>query len=80
MSGCLVDTRGLRPTSRPAGLLELPSPVEQTDAVRDVEAWRTMTPFDRLLLARARTEGLTLLTADAAIVEEGPAHVRSARD
>ena len=30
-------------------------------------------PFDRLLIATARTEGMTLLTRDAALAEYGPA-------
>lgn len=63
-----------------AGLVELPVTVEHTDAIRDVLGLTHHDPFDRLLLAQARTEGLTFLTADAAILDVGLPHVRSAQE
>jgi PIN domain nuclease of toxin-antitoxin system len=49
---------------------ELPVKSEHTITVRDLPPLHK-DPFDRLLIAQARTEGLTLLTTDALVVQYG---------
>lgn len=45
------------------GFAELPITVRHADAVRNLPAHHT-DPFDRLLIAQARLEGLTIVTTD----------------
>ncbi len=49
---------------------ELPVKSEHTIAVGDLPLLHK-DPFDRLLIAQARTEGLTLLTTDALVADYG---------
>lgn len=56
---------------------ELPLTAEQTRQVAQLP-WHHRDPFDRMLIAQAMTENLTLLTADAAIAAYGD-FVRLAR-
>lgn len=53
------------------GYAELPVHAEHVLEVSELEPLHR-DPFDRLLLAQARVEGLTLLTADSAILAYGP--------
>lgn len=63
-----------------AGLRELPVTVQHTWDVRDPTGLAHHDPVDRLLVAQARSEGLTFLTADTAILNCAQPHVRSARE
>lgn len=57
----------LAPELRAAGLAELPVTAEHALAIREV-ALPHRDPFDRLLVAAARAEGLTFLTADRVLL------------
>jgi PIN domain nuclease of toxin-antitoxin system len=56
----------LRQHMRDQFFRELPVTGDHAAAVRDLP-WHHKDPFDRLLVAQARCEGLTLVTADHAI-------------
>ena len=58
-----VDVVALRANARVSGIDEVPVYGEHVLAVRDLASLH-QDPFDRLLIAQARHEGLTLLTAD----------------
>lgn len=58
-----VDAAGLRAASMRAGMAELPVRGPHVLAVTELSRLH-QDPFDRLLLAQARYEGLTLLTVD----------------
>jgi len=53
-----------------SGYRELPVTSEHTVAVNDLPPLHK-DPFDRILVAQARVEGLTLLTADKAVAKYG---------
>ena len=63
---------------RAAGLAELPVTAEHAVAIREV-ALPHRDPFDRLLVAAARVEGLTFLTADRVLLATGLPGVLDAR-
>jgi len=65
-----VDARVLRRGLLESGFIELPIDVAHVVAVADLPPLHR-DPFDRLLLAQARTEGLTLLTVDARLPAYG---------
>jgi len=69
---------GLAAELRDAGLVELPVTSEHALAVRAVSLPHR-DPFDRLLVAAARIEGLTLLTADRVLLAAGLPGVVDAR-
>jgi PIN domain nuclease of toxin-antitoxin system len=67
-----VDGRVLRRGLLEAGFPELRIEAQHVLAVQDLPDIHG-DPFDRLLVAQARVEGLILLTADARLAEYGPA-------
>jgi PIN domain nuclease of toxin-antitoxin system len=67
-----VDGRVLRRALLEAGFPELPIEAQHVLAVQDLPDIHG-DPFDRLLVAQARVEGLILLTTDVRLAEYGPA-------
>ena len=65
-----VDSRELRRNLLDNGYQELPVLGEHACAVGDLPPIHK-DPFDRLLVAQALTEGVTLLTSDAAVAAYG---------
>ncbi len=65
-----VDVATLRANARASGIDEVPVYGEHVLAVRDLPPLH-QDPFDRLLIAQARHEGLTLLTVDARVLAYG---------
>lgn len=65
-----VDPRRLWRMLLVNGYRELPITCEHTIAVNDLPLLHK-DPFDRILVAQARVEGLTLLTADKAVAKYG---------
>lgn len=65
-----VDTRRLWRMLLVSGYRELPVTSEHTVAVNELPSLHK-DPFDRLLIAQARVEGLTLLTVDKAVAKYG---------
>jgi len=65
-----VDPRRLWRMLLVSGYRELPITGEHTVAVNDLPALHK-DPFDRILVAQARVEGLTLLTVDKAVAKYG---------
>jgi PIN domain nuclease of toxin-antitoxin system len=65
-----VDPHLLRRALIDNGYVEAPITSEHAAAVADLPPIHK-DPFDRILLAQARVEGLALLTADAALVRYG---------
>ena len=65
-----VDPRRLWRLLLVNGYLELPVTSEHTVALTDLPPLHK-DPFDRILIAQARVEGLTLLTADKALAKYG---------
>lgn len=65
-----VDPRRLWRMLLVNGYRELPIISEHTVAVNDLPPLHK-DPFDRILVAQARVEGLTLLTADKAVAKYG---------
>lgn len=72
--GFSVDAAALRKGLLSAGFDELPIRAEHVLAVAGLP-WLHRDPFDRLLVAQAAVEGLTLLSADAQLKRYGR-HVR----
>ncbi len=66
-----VDAKSLRHGLLAEGLQELPLAVDHCLAVQHLP-WVHRDPFDRLLVAAARAEGLCLLTADRTLLAYGP--------
>ncbi|HEX4774482.1 MAG TPA: type II toxin-antitoxin system VapC family toxin [Candidatus Saccharimonadales bacterium] len=62
-----------------AGLKSLDFGMEAADAVRDFPGLSKHDPFDRMLVAQARVEGLSLLTSDSFLLDQGFDFVVSAR-
>jgi PIN domain nuclease of toxin-antitoxin system len=65
-----VDSRRLWRLLQVNGYRELPVTSEHTVAVNDLPPLHK-DPFDRILIAQARTEGLVLLTADKMVAQYG---------
>ncbi|MCD6705652.1 MAG: type II toxin-antitoxin system VapC family toxin [Thiobacillus sp.] len=65
-----VDPRRLWRMLLVSGYRELPVTCEHTVAVNDLPSLHK-DPFDRILVAQARVEGLTLLTVDKAVAKYG---------
>jgi PIN domain nuclease of toxin-antitoxin system len=65
-----VDARVLRRGLLESGFPELPIDADHVVAVTDLDSHHR-DPFDRLLVAQAKVEGLTLLTADARLADYG---------
>lgn len=63
-----VDARVLRRGLRDHGYLELPITSEHTVSIDNLPSIHK-DPFDRLLVAQATVEGITLLTADAVVAQ-----------
>ena len=63
-----VDPRLLRRGLLASGFVELPVTGEHAIEVRTLEAHHR-DPFDRMLIAQSRVEGMTLVTADALILQ-----------
>jgi len=66
-----ADPEAVRAHARLAGMPELQITAEHVLEVMRLPALHR-DPFDRLLVAQARVEGLILLTADRAVLEYGP--------
>jgi PIN domain nuclease of toxin-antitoxin system len=66
-----VDALDLRQGLLREGLLEQPIEAAHCLALQHLP-WIHRDPFDRLLVAQARCEGLTLLSADRALAAYGP--------
>lgn len=62
-----------------SGLAELTFSAAHAHAMRRDPGLSRHDPFDRLLLAQARAEGLDLLTSDATLLGLGDARIRDAR-
>jgi PIN domain nuclease of toxin-antitoxin system len=69
--GFRVDALDLRQGLLREGFGEQPIEAAHCLAVQHL-AWIHRDPFDRLLVAQARCEGLTLLSADRALLAYGP--------
>lgn len=67
----VADARVLRRAMLEAGYQELPISGAHTAAVADLPPLHK-DPFDRLLVAQARLEGITMLTSDATVAGYGP--------
>jgi len=65
-----VDVAALRTNARLSGIEEVPVYGEHVLAVKDLPPLH-QDPFDRLLIAQARREGLTLLTVDSRVLAYG---------
>lgn len=65
-----VDPRRLWRMLLVSGYRELPVTSEHTVALNDLPSLHK-DPFDRILVAQARVEGLTLLTVDKAVAKYG---------
>lgn len=65
-----VDVAALRASARLSGIEEVPVYGEHVLAVKDLPPLH-QDPFDRLLIAQARREGLTLLTVDSRVLAYG---------
>lgn len=66
-----IDPRPLRAGLFQMGYTELPLEGRQTLDLADMPYFHT-DPFDRLLVAQAKSEGMLLLTADRALPQYGP--------
>lgn len=66
-----VDARVLRRALVGNGYAELPVTGAHAAAVADLPSLHR-DPFDRLLVAQARTEGIVLVTADESVAAYGP--------
>lgn len=66
-----VDPRVLRRGLVESGYVELPVRADHAAEVADLPAIHR-DPFDRVLVAQARIEGVTLLTSDATVGRYGP--------
>lgn len=62
-----------------SGLVELPLTSAQSAALVAFPDLARHDPFDRMLLAQARSEGLILLTSDATLLALGEVWIRDAR-
>lgn len=67
-----VDVAALRANARLSGLDEVPVYGEHVLAVKDLPPLH-QDPFDRLLIAQARHEGLLLLSVDSRVLAYGDA-------
>ena len=67
---CHVDPRRLWRMLLVSGYRELPVTSEHTVAVNELPSLHR-DPFDRILVAQARVEGLTLLTVDKVVAKYG---------
>ncbi|MEQ1930795.1 MAG: type II toxin-antitoxin system VapC family toxin [Parvularculaceae bacterium] len=70
----VADPRRLRRMLVDNGWIEIPITSEHAVAIRDLPPIHA-DPFDRMLLAQAHVEGMTLLTSDA-VVAQYPGDVR----
>jgi PIN domain nuclease of toxin-antitoxin system len=70
--GFRVDAERLRQGLLREGMQECAIAAEHCLAVQHLP-WIHRDPFDRLLVAQAQCEGLTLLTCDRALTDYGPA-------
>ncbi len=62
-----------------SGLVELPFSARHAEALTSFPALAHHDPFDRMLLAQARTESVDLLTSDATLLALDERWVRDAR-
>jgi PIN domain nuclease of toxin-antitoxin system len=62
--GKLEAPMGIGETLAAEGFDHLPFTAEHAEALRDLP-WHHRDPFDRMLVAQARSEGLVMATADA---------------
>ena len=63
-----------------SGLANLAFETEHADALTEFPTLSKHDPFDRMLLAQAKTEDLSLLTSDGLLLEQGFDFVVNARD
>ncbi len=63
-----------------AGLRELPLTSEHAEAIVSFPELARHDPFDRMLLAQARTEGMRLLTSDRSLLAAAPELTIDARE
>jgi PIN domain nuclease of toxin-antitoxin system len=79
MLGKLTAPEGLDTLLRDAGLSPLAVSARHAERIRDFPMLSRHDPFDRLLLAQATCDGLSLLTADRALIALGLDFVVDAR-
>jgi PIN domain nuclease of toxin-antitoxin system len=68
--GRLSPSRTVTAAVAESGFEELPVRLIHADALRDLP-WHHRDPFDRILVAQARVEGLTLVTRDRVLKRYG---------
>ena len=68
--GTLDAPAGLAPTLLAAGAQPLPVTIDHAAAVETLP-WHHRDPFDRLLVAQAHTDGLTIVSQDKSLVPYG---------
>jgi PIN domain nuclease of toxin-antitoxin system len=68
--GRLDAPTGLAPTLLAAGAQPLPVTLDHAAAV-EILPWHHRDPFDRLLVAQAQTDGLTIVSQDESLVPYG---------
>lgn len=68
--GRIETTRQVSRVAAESGFEELPVRLAHTEALADLP-WHHRDPFDRMLVAQARSEGLTLVTRDRVLGRYG---------
>jgi PIN domain nuclease of toxin-antitoxin system len=71
ITGKLRASVDLEESIEQQGVRHLPLTARHTQALREFPELRQHDPFDRLLLAQAKMENLTLLTADRVLLARG---------
>ncbi|MCW2749101.1 MAG: hypothetical protein JWR83_211 [Aeromicrobium sp.] len=71
LNGGLVVPRGIEALVEPQGFTPLPVTIEHSSAIAAFPVLKRHDPFDRILLAQAKVEGLTFLTADRRLLTLG---------
>lgn len=80
MLGKLVSSDDLLEDVAAAGLKNLSFDVVHADALANFPALSKHDPFDRMLIAQAQVEGMTLLTSDAALLSLGLSLTANSRE
>jgi PIN domain nuclease of toxin-antitoxin system len=69
MLGKLVSADDLLDDIAAAGLKNLPFDMSHADAITNFPTLSRHDPFDRMLIAQAQVEGMTLLTSDGVLLD-----------
>ncbi len=80
MIGKLEAPKNLIETVNSAGLKNLSLNADHAEGIVNFPALARHDPFDRMLLAQAKAEGLFLLTSDRFLIDQGFDFVLNARD